>query len=513
MKEHAWLGWLFAAFCCLYLLTSGGHFYLSDDLQKLRALDAYVRTGSFSFPDGWAVGRDGRHYAWHALGSSLLMVPGYFAGRLVEFLVPFMPGDFVERFAIALQNVVFTAALATLVAAYARWLGRGVRASVFAAACFGLGTMAWPYAKGAASEPGATLALFAAVFALHVAVRQALAPRAVALAGVLVAIATCVRLELMAVVPGTLVLLGWQARARPAALARALVLLSVPLAGTVALAMSYNVLRYGTITNDQNFQMVQAAVQLPAGGRPVWALANMWHYTLNPCDGLLWFAPAVLLGLVGLPAFWRAHREAAAMLACALVPLFLFFTCVWGLSDWAWGTRYAYVFMPFACLPAAVLWDERPRGRPLWLGLATLGVAVQLLALPHNFNYLYERFRAAHHDPSIQTIMATPADSPLLLAAAATPPTLAGGLALLAAPRPSRAPNMVEYRQRAQFVPDAWPFLMLLTPLPRWAIGGVVAVLLMGLALALAGLRRTIAAGQPPARSADPPGDMRQASR
>jgi hypothetical protein len=132
--------------------------------------------------------------------------------------------------------------------------------------------------------------------------------------------------------------------------------------------------------------------------------------------------------------------------------------------------------------------------------LAGLGLAVQLLAVPLNFNYLYERHQAAHPDVTIQQVMRDPADGPLVLAARAWAPTFAGGFAALGAPGSAEA-----YRQRAQFVPDFWWWLQALTPLPRWLIGLAVALLTALAAFAFARLRASAAADPTPAPPAPAP--------
>jgi hypothetical protein len=487
-----WLGWLFAAFTCLYVLTSGGHFYASDDVQKFEALDTLLRTGQVWFKDGWAIGLEGRHCSWFALGTSLLMLPGYGIGRLAVAAVPWLPAQFVVRFFITLQNAVITAGLVTLLAGYARWLGYRAQACVFAAVALGLGTMAWPYAKSAWSEPGSTLMLFGAFVALHLATRDRLAGGKLLVAGVLLAGAVFVRQELAAVIPGALVWLIWRQRATPGLLVRGIALLAIPLSLVAALTIWYNLARYGQITGFVNFQSVQDNLVLPPGGRPVWALLNLWHYTFNPSDGLFWFAPAVWLGVLGARRFVREQPEATSLALVALLPLLFFFTYVWGLSDWAWGLRYAYVFQPFLCLPAAALWQQVPRGRVAWGAIVGVGVAVQLLAVTTNFNYLLERERLNEPSLTVQQIMTQPAHSPLWLAAKSTPATLAGGIALLSLPRATPA-DIATYRQRAQFVPDVWPALQWLTPMPRWAILASVFALLGGLLLALFRLRGALA--------------------
>jgi hypothetical protein len=490
--NHNWLLWLFIAFCCLYLLTSGGHFYASDDVQKFRALEVFLQTGHVSFLEGWAIGTGGLHYSWFPGGASLLMLPGWLIGHALAGFVPQLPSEFCVRFFITLQNAIVTAGLVTLLAAYARWLGHRPRAATFSAVAFGLGTMAWPYAKTAWSEPGATLAAFAACFALQAASRENFKrPKVVVIAGICLAIAISIRQELALFMPGALAWCLWRHRGDWRPLFRACAVIALPIAIAGGLALWYNQLRYGHWLSFVNYQSVQSSLQFPPGGRPVWALVNMWHYTLNPGDGLLWFSPALWLGIWGLASFWKAQRETVWLFLATLAPLFLFYTAGWGLSDWAWGLRYAYIFQPFLMLPAAAVWQARPQLKNLLAVAAGVCVAFQLVAVLHNFNFLYERERAGNPGLSVQQMLAEPAHSPLLQALTATPATLKGGVALVFEAQPPEPLSVAAIRSRAQFVPDLWPFLLLLTRLPRWGTAMILLTLAIGLVEAIVQFLKT----------------------
>lgn len=479
--------WLFAAFACLYLLTSGGHFYASDSWQKFLALQAMAFQGTVFFPEGWTPGVGG-NTSFYPLGGSLLMVPGFALGYALAPLAPMVPAEFVARFCITLQNAFLTAGLVALGFAFLRQLAYPARAALFAAVALGLGSMAWPYAKTCWSEPGTALLVFGAFVLLFRASLGGFARLGPAFgAGCLLAGAILTRLETVMIAPGALAWLAWRHRHDPAPLVRAAAVVALPVAAALAITFWYNAVRYGHPLTFSNWNAVQGVTQMP-DGRLAWALQNLWHYTLNPGDALVWFSPVIVIGLAGWRAFHRDRPDASGLVLASVVPLFVFYFAFWGLSDWAWGMRYGYVFLPFLLLPAAAAWARLPRLRPLWMGVFAVGVAVQAMAVLHNFGYLYERERARHPGLSIQQLMARPAHAPLLLAARDTPATLAGGARLLAEPRPATTPDVATMRIRSQFVPDFWWMLQLLTAMPRWLIAGVVLALLAGLAASLKGL-------------------------
>ncbi|MFN3429763.1 MAG: hypothetical protein ACK46X_07400, partial [Candidatus Sericytochromatia bacterium] len=257
--------------------------------------------------------------------------------------------------------------------------------------------------------------------------------------------------------------------------------LAAPLVPVAVGAVLYDGLRYGALFTFPNYRLPQSHLVMEEG-RFGWSLKNVFQYTLSPNQGLVWFSPPVILGLLGLPRVWREHRAVGALFLAALAPLALFYVYGWGLSSWAWGLRYSYVFLPFLIFPMA--WVLDAGRRKAWMGLLAVGVAVQALGVLHDFNRLYEDELAAHQSDhlTIQRLMTPPAHRPLWLAVKATPTTLANGWAVVAAPA-DPAESVTELRQRRRNLPDQWFVLQLLSPIPRFLTA--FAALALALALAL----------------------------
>lgn len=470
--------WLFGALLATYWLTTGGHFYASDDLQKLALLQSLFERGTLAIPEGWSHGTANLSYSWFPLGASFLMLPGYLVGSLVAHLAPGMPAEYVLRFMVALENGVFTAALATLIFTYLRGLGRSVGGSLCAALAFGLGTMAWPYAKTAWSEPGATLLVFGGLFALQVAVRRGPAHNTGLLvtAGACLGGAALVRQELALVAVCALGWLGWQSRGQGTAMVRQLVWMAVPIGMAGGLSLWYELLRYGNALALPNYRLPQARVQ-PPEGRLLWSLGNLYRYTLSPNQGLIWFSPPALLGVMAWGAFRRLHRPEASLIAVTLVPLAFFYMVAWGPSSWAWGMRYGYLFLPFLVLPLAFLWDLAPARRGAITAVVAFGACVQLLGSAHDPTRLFERALAAHPGSDIQDLLVRPDTSVLALAMHATPEAIAHAVPLVTG-GPEARTVAEAYRDRRVLLPDWWPFLLLVGPVPRLAVlGGALALL------------------------------------
>jgi len=145
--------WLFLATTLGYLLTAGGHFYASDDIQKLATLESAWTQGNFAIDEGWAAGVDNKRFAWFPIGSWLLMLPGYALGELVTHVVPRLPEKAAVHFCISMENSILSALVVVFFYQLLRLLGRGAKTAVVVAAFLGLATMVWPYAKTSWSEP------------------------------------------------------------------------------------------------------------------------------------------------------------------------------------------------------------------------------------------------------------------------------------------------------------------------------------------------------------------------
>lgn len=495
--------WLFVAALATYWLVAGGHFYASDDLQKVALLEALVYHGTFATDVGWIEGVGGKHFSWFPLGASLLMLPGYLVGRLATELVPMLPPTYVIRFAISLENAVFSALLVSLVFTYARWLGRTVNGSLFAALALGLGTMVMTYAKSSWSEPGATCLVFIGLFALqHAALRgQKWGARWLVLAGCALGGAALVRQELAIVAAGAI---GWwivramQHGESAQWQVRALSLCGPPLLAAAALTLWYEQLRYGAYFGFPNYHLPQSQIPWNFDRLASW-LPTLYRYTASPNQGVLWYSPAIWLGLWGMRRFSRNQPEATWLALWALGPLALFYVLGWGHSTWAWGLRYTYVFLPFALVPAAGLWDHATRrARGALLAVVGVGLLVQCLGVLHDPNRLYERAIAANPGSTIRLVLDDPTQAPLLLAWEATSYTLMAGEQLLTMPPPSPSalhpPDIDSIAASRNSLPDFWYVLMLLAPVPRAAIALVLVIL--GTMWAFAVLQLTAALGE-----------------
>ncbi len=476
--------WLFFAVACLYALSAGGHLYAADDQQKFDTLDALLRRGTFAIETGWSEGVGGERFSWFPLGAPLLMLPGWLAGNALATMVPGIGATELARAAISFQNAAISALLVALVFLAERAFGFSRRRALFAAGALALGTMVWPYAKTSWSEPAAACAVFAGLVALW---RGARAPTGrdgpwLLCAGSALGMAALFRDENALVAVFAVAWLAWRRRDDRLALVRGLAWMLAPLIAAAAVSIWFQVHRYGSPLAFPNFRGPQSQRASDLLGRLRYAGENLYRWTLHPNQGLAWFSPAVLLGVLGLRRFVRRVPDAAGLFLVALSPLAAFYIVAWGYSSWAWGVRYAYVFLPFLLLPAAAL-SLAPTPRRLAGLVLAAGVMVQLLAIPHDFVYLYLREIGRTPGTRIGAILDDPRRGPLALAVRAVPLNLT--MAARALREPPRGLPLAEASRQARRdgVPDFWWLWLLTAPVPRVAImAGVAALALAALA-------------------------------
>jgi hypothetical protein len=133
---------------------------------------------------------------------------------------------------------------------------------------------------------------------------------------------------------------------------------------------------------------------------PVWSAdplnppLQLAKITISPNGGALWYAPAVLLGAVGLAAWGRRGERRATAGVLASVGIFVGFLCLMTIAkgDPSWGPRYLTpvfaVLWLFAPVGASLLWSR------LVGALLAAGLVVQLLALSVDHHRLYVKLQA-----------------------------------------------------------------------------------------------------------------------
>ena len=150
--------WLFLCFLFLYLSTAKGVLEYGDDVSMLQVTEAIATRMAVDVPPltpGSSVGIDGHRYSKYGLGQSLLGIPFYYVGSLLQSIVPAARVSDDQGFLriaplifmITCLGIVSSAATVSLLYLTSRALSFGHPASVLAALALGLGTFVWHYSR------------------------------------------------------------------------------------------------------------------------------------------------------------------------------------------------------------------------------------------------------------------------------------------------------------------------------------------------------------------------------
>jgi len=392
---------LFLFLLSMYLLTFSGSLHSSDGQAMFSVSESLARRGAYDINQvRWmglqqgAFGADGNLYCRKGLGTSLVALPLAWLGLVI-------PAWGMIQTAMLL-NVVVTALTATLVFVYVRRLGYSSSTALASALVFGLGTMAWPYAKYFFSEPLTGICLLAAAyFTLQPGPPQGERSSWVrlGLAGFSLGLATATRFANAALVPIYALLLAahllrtagitrWsEIRSHPSVLVRVtwrgLFAFAVPLALWAALLAGYNYVRFGDpLTTGY---LAEESFSAP------W-IAGILGLLVSPGKGLLVFCPVLVAVLPSLPSLFRRHRlDAILTLLVAAAYVLLYGKWFMWHGGFAWGPRFLLPIIPLLCVALAPL-VERLTGRlraAFW-ALFALSAATQLLGLSVHFIHYQE---------------------------------------------------------------------------------------------------------------------------
>jgi hypothetical protein len=399
---------LFALLFSIYLLTFSGVYHSSDEMSMLAVTDSLARRGAWDIEllrwmgeQQGSFGPDGYLYSRKGIGMTLAALPHYWLALQSQSL-----GNVQVAM---LTNGLVTTLTSALVYLLLRRLRYNSAVSVLAALAFGLGTMAWPYARYLFSESLAGLGLMLSFYFL-VRFRDEQDRASLLWAGAGLGIALLARLNNAIVAPflGLLLLVylyrqhgwNWKRWIGP------VVLYGLPVLLALAIVGWYNWLRFGNALTTGYLPEERFATPFFEG---------LYGLTFSPGKGFFWYNPILFVALVAWPAFFRRHRS-EALLAAAVVLGNVAFYAPWYLwwAGHAWGPRFLVTMLPFAALSLAPALEaaSRRRGLALALGaLALLSVVVQMLGVAVDFNLYLEDIHAElglYHPATLFTLTYSP---------------------------------------------------------------------------------------------------------
>ncbi len=356
---------LFSGVACLYAAFSPfaiAHMgYTQESMQACRQLLAPERP---RVPPAFGVD-------WPRNGSTEVLAQcGFVAlGRALG-------GSEWEERALALQPVLATAGLVTVVFAWASRLAGSRRKAFWLALAAGFGTMLWPYAYIGLETTQSLFLLLAGYLAIETPAEPSW-KRTLAFA-VCAAVAVSAKSGGVALVPALLFLAVVLLRKHPVRLAAAIAIMAaVFMTNNHFRALSWE--RFG---GGRSWSLMWQAHD------PLSSVTSAIALLTSPNKGLLVYAPLALLGLALLPRAFRRDRALAAFVFLSLAGPLALVSQVRPWSDETWGPRYLHsALAPLLLCVASALRGPTVSRFLLAVVFTAAGAGVFVSFLGSMFNY------------------------------------------------------------------------------------------------------------------------------
>lgn len=376
---------LFVFSLATYLLTASG--LTLSDVGQLRTdvARSIVERFDLSVPAGSGmVGADGREYSWFGIGSVLAALPFYIAGKAA--------GGSPEH-AVCMMNQFAGAATVVLVFLFTLSLGYTRRGSLTVSLFYGLGSMAWFYAKDSGDHALETFSILLSFYGMS---RFSSGGRTshLLLSSLAIGFASIVRPTSILAVPSLLILLIGRhlkregLKAQTTALVKDLACFSCVLLPFAAVWLWYNHYRFGSVfETGHNLMALRLGVDYFTG-TPM--LNGLLGLLASPGKGFFFFSPVALLFFPAIRDFGRKHPLVSLCFIGTILSFLLFYAknAYWHGSN-GWGPRYLFAVTPFLIIPTAELldslsWRKEPVFRRVVYAIFAFSVAIQLASVSVN---------------------------------------------------------------------------------------------------------------------------------
>jgi hypothetical protein len=405
---------VFLFFLALFAVTTAGHIYTIDGYLNYSVTKSMASRGALDIPKFMMTveGRNRLHYSKLGIGQSVVGLPFYGLGSLVERIAPGSPvfraysqsfeiphgGELITSrpqtlvragdrdgarvFFTTLTNAVVGAALCLIFWMLLRAFGLRAAAAFGGTLVLAFGTPLWVYSRDLFAEPLFACCLVATFYLLK-------DPAAderwrLALAGLASSLGMLARVSFVpiaAIFAGYLVLASGE---RGAGVRKAWVYGLYCLPGIILVGLA-NLARFGSPILTGYHTAFDRGFSTPLWQGLIWNL-------VSPYRSVVLYAPPVLLLLVGVARFARKYRAQFIVIASITVYVFVVYSRWWAWhGGWCWGPRFLFPVIPLLMLPGVLALGERRKwALPLGIVLGLAGFVVQLSGVLINYTAPYD---------------------------------------------------------------------------------------------------------------------------
>lgn len=431
-------------------------FQVTEAMRERAAVDVPARLDAQG-PVRAVAGPDGKGYSKYGIGLSLAALPFYEVGRRAEQAGVRLPETHDEEgnlrtgtrvAAVHLTNAAIGATTVLVLFLLVSSAGYGTAAAAGVAVALASATLFAHATTTFLSEPLSALTLTAALWAAFEAGRRegGRAAAWLALSGGAAGLAIATRASNLAPLVPLAIYVATQMRSRVGVGARAA---GAAAWGLPAIAGGLLVAAYNQTRFDHPLATGYGA-EASAFTTPL--LEGLAGLLVSPGRGLIWYAPPVLLGLLGARALLR-RAPGLALTAAGMVGALLLVAARY--YQWhgggVWGPRLLTPVLPLMLLPAAAVFERAASGqaaarlaRPaiaLCVGAGALGVALVVLVPFDRYVGPLWRPPVDLASPAIHRSLWEPGASPLLVHAKELPLAVQRTVRLVAGAEPLPGPT------------------------------------------------------------------------
>jgi hypothetical protein len=405
---------IFFFFLVLFAVTTAGHIYTIDGYLNYSVTKSMASRAALDIPKFMMTveGLEGRHYSKLGIGQSLVSLPFYGMGSLVERIAPenrifraysrsfefphdndlistkpqtlikTSDKDGARVFFTTLTNATVAAALCVLFWMLLRSFGISPGLAFVGTLLLGFATPLWVYSRDLFAEPLFACCLVATFYLLREPGASS-EHRKFVLAGFASSLGILVRMSFTPIVGIFAVYLIFTSGDFRAGWRKALKYGLYCLPGILIVGL-LNLSRFGAPTLTGYHTAFDKGFSVPLGQGLFWNLASSYR-------SILLYAPPVLLFIAGFAGFGRKYRAELVLIVSIAAYVFVIYSKWWAWhGGWCWGPRFLLPIMPLLILPGLVVMGKRPRwGIPLGIVLGATGFVAQLGAILINYTAAY----------------------------------------------------------------------------------------------------------------------------
>ena len=343
------------------------------------------------------IGVDGKIYSLHGLGWPVLATPFYLIGKYTGMN---------SMVLVSLMALLISGANVLLVFLFSSKIGYSKRSSLAAAIFYGLGSMAWPYAKCLSDHIIETHFIILSVYMMYLYMSRK-KPYLLIISSLSIGYALNTRLTSSLIIPALLFMLVWKyienrnVRGSLKEFIWDTTIFSFSLFPFVGFILWYNHYRFGSIFKT-GYQLIAARTGINFfAGTPF--LTGLYGLLISPGKGILYYSPVVVFFLISFKSFYKKYPILAMIFMYIICSTLLFISKnIYWHGDWAWGPRYIFAITPFMIIPAADLFDSNgwaktvPRKFFIYT-VFVIGLVVQISAISvHPYGHFY-RLQTEEH--------------------------------------------------------------------------------------------------------------------